>query len=432
MSLLPNLQSLTCTGRQLRYATLLLGPHLHTLSIPQSLFYNGRSYDQDIQAFLEAVTPASLSALKTLNLEYLASPHLAKVFAKFVIGCHKQGHGLEVVRAHPEHGLSLEAMRVLLTEKGVREVDVKVQQFDLDEVFDEDAPQPRKDLRKLKIHSLRPAKDIGNGMRLETCFFKELLQRLRAPRLANFAFSGGPFHLSASDVRDLFLLLQQGNAYAVESPDISRPAISISPVEKSGYGTVTIQPARHVCTFSNAFYLLCEPISPTDPTSRFSHLRVLNLQRVLVDLTDDDLGILSRSLPRLSIFTVASTSEGRPGQSRTTLVGLWLVAKNCALIESVSIWLNAVFDWGHFAATTGIIVPGDSAGLQSLLNEARNMNLTSLTVGDSDIGDSSTVINFIGRVYPRIVNLNYQNSSNPDRKEGLWREVRFALSSRGH
>lgn len=428
--LLPDLRSLTCTGRQLRYSCSLLGPHLHTLCLPQSSFYNGAPYEKELQAFLQIVR-SNPPPLKSVQLDYVATAQIGQLFADLVIELHRRGEGLNRVRAHPAHGLPLQALKVLLSEKRVQEIKVKVGQFDLDQVLDASPLRPRKDLRILHIYSIKPVKGVANKMHMELSFFQEFFRRLHAPNLASFSFTGGPFHPSADDVRAMFTSLKQTNAFATASPDIFSPTISTSPVIRSDYNGVAIELSHHICTFANSFHLLCEPISSTDSTTRFAHLQILDLHRVLVDLTDDEIGTLSSSLPRLTSFQVETSSEGRTGQSRTTLIGIWLIVKNCRSIRSVGIWLNAVLNWAHFAIVTGLVVPNDAAGRKILLSDARNMNLKDLMVGNSDIEDSDTVINFLAAACPHVVNLNFHNSRDPTRSEQLWRDVRFGWPSLG-
>jgi hypothetical protein len=392
--LLPNLQSLTCLAQQLRYGHTLLGPQLQSLSLHNTL-YDNLSYD--LRAFLQLARfnpPKRLNFLELYGVgNQKGEEEVGDLFSQFVINIQQQGDGLHRVCTYFLSRFSLEALNLVLANERARELHVGVEQFDLDRVLPPGTSGTRKDLHTVMIRAEKGV--IGDSL-LRQSFFHEFFRRLNARNLVRFAFLGGPRYLSVHDAKAIFTFLHYEKAFTEANANESSPGIRISSAEP--LDDITIDSTDYICTFANSFYLACQPMSSTDFTPRFAYLQGLELN-ILVDFTDSDIGSLSSSMPRLTQFNVETSRAGRTGRSRTTLISIWLLAKNCQAIESVGIWFNAVLDWERFAIITRLNV-NDEDEEREALRKATNSNLSSLTIGGSNIEDTDVAIEFFQNVCP--------------------------------
>lgn len=397
-SLLPNLQSLTCLGQQLQYGHTLLGPRLRSLLIPDAPYCG----PDDLQTFLQLARSNPPTRLDLLELSSLrasgADEKIDQLFSELVINIQQKGEGLRRVCTRFLSWLSLEALNLVLTNERTRDVQVGVEQFDLNRVLPPGTSGSRKNLHTVMIYA---AKGVTSDSLFDQFFFQKLLRRLDARDLVCFTFLCGPKYLSVPDARTIFTSFHYEKAFSDDNTNQSSPVIRISPTESSN--GITIDLTHYICTFANSFYLTCQPISSTDSTPRFAYLDKLDIN-VLVDLTDSDIGSLSSSMPRLTQFNVETSRAGRTGRSRTTLVGIWLLAKNCPAIEYIGIWFNAVLDWGQFSAITQLDEDSvsDGEGRRAALQKAMNLNLLFVAVGDSSVEDTDVAAEFFHVVCPRL------------------------------
>jgi hypothetical protein len=277
------------------------------------------------------------------------------------------------------------------------------------------------------------AAKAGDNEILWKCFYSDWVERLYAPSLVDIRIKGGAYHPAfTSDVWRFLEMLSAPECFADTAQAWRKPGITLSP-DTTSLRTLDPSiplPSEYVCTFSNSLHLLCKP-SAIDPTrSRFAELQTLNFQKIHVDLTDEELGTLGRALPRLTTLMFSSDGHGR-GKSRTTLVGLWLLARHCKHVETFSLFIDASFDWRVFTALAGNrALEGPKGGNKGPIvdwAQIQNPNLFALYVGDSTIQEEDFVSDFLSAVFPCIVNLCYTQSREMSEDMEKWRAVRHQL-----
>lgn len=419
--ILPHLRTLSCNGcKQLRYANLLLPRHLHASLA--SLSVHGACSSCTLAFIEDAKHLSSVVSLRHIHLGTHYIPQdLYLSFSDFLMACSSSRLKSLHVSGVP---MTLDAMRLALQWPALEEFTARVSSFDIKKALDQ---EPRPLLRKFQVESEVFAEGSEAGGRSENDFYSELVERLRAPGLVDFKFEGGEPPL-AHDIERLLKAFAESESFADETQGWRAPCIRLLPARHRISQLPTPLPNTRICTFSNALYVLCQP-SLTNPTrSRFSQLRMLDLYETSVDMTDAELGILATALPYLRTLIFSARSYGRE-KSRTTLVGLWLLAKRCKDLETISLLIDAALDWEVFEALTGF-TDGAADKLDARweqLAQGRNNTLHALYVGESTIQDEDLVTNFLKLVFPGIVNLCYTNSREMTGDMKRWRAVRHQL-----
>jgi hypothetical protein len=415
----PRLRVLSCRGcEQLQCVNFLLHPELRTLRI---------TFWRETCAFC---VPASggdepqLPVLNCLKHIHFSAPNAPLVLyapiSKFLFA-----HATNKLKSVHVDGIPIpsEVVKTILECEALEEITLKVTSPDMEDLFEIDMTRPN--LKKFHMELEPPVGWVEISRRLKDSFYTELITKLRAPNLVAFQFSGGSQFPYASDIKCLLEMIL-GREHS--SDENQARTIRLIP-QLPGYMELAADPQPRICTFANALHALTLPLPSDRARSSPSGLEVLDLDEVFVDLSDKEFGILTASLPHLKSLIFSARAYGQ-GKSRTTLIGLWLLAKHCKSLENLGLLIDATIDWEAFRTLTGF--DGDHDSVEARVEHytlARNVNVHNIYLGESTVGEESIAKEFLGMVFPVILNLFYARSREETDEMTKWRAIKHSLSA---
>ncbi|KAF7759676.1 hypothetical protein Agabi119p4_11371 [Agaricus bisporus var. burnettii] len=319
-------------------------------------------------------------------------------------------------------GISIpsEVAKAILQCKSLEEIALKVRSFDIEDFLDTD--MPRDSLRKFHI-DLNFRMEVDG--KLEDSFYTELIRKLRAPNLVDFQFSGGPRFPHAFDIKNLLETILGHERFSDENQTRS---IKLTPPPRRIITELPLDTQPYICTFTNALHVLTLPVVSDLTRPCASELQVLDLNEAYLDLSDKELGILGASLPHLKSLIFSARPYER--KSRTTLTGLWLLAKHCKSLEDLGLLIDATIDWDALRTLTGF--DGDHDSIEARVEHyalAKNSNVHNLYFGGSTVGDEGLAAEFFRTVFPKILNLCHTRSRTETNEMVKWVAIRDSLTA---
>lgn len=412
--ILPNLHYLLSVEDQLRYTKYFLtAPKLRILNIHVRVTGPfSYSFKSDLAFFFSLNILEKLESIRFYC--HHGQPDLSPLISQSIVN-------LTNARSMPKKlnicgvPLNSEAIGTALTLQPLRAVSIDIQRFNMNAFT---GFSPLRTFHTLDLHSYVLPNGVERGGSLERCFHSRLLKQINSRELTRFQFFGGPPRVMPQDLCSFFEILIGDRDHAkleyIEFQGSRESEEEISEQELQAY----------ICTFSDAFHILCQPGPYGQP--RFPYLRSITLTNALVDLLDEDFDVIGRALPNLTTFVVGNRRGGRTGRPHTTLIGFWCLAQHCPNLEKFSIWMNAVFNCSKLCDLAGLgklEKPEAERRVFGVVARRKLKRMQLIEVGDSLIENSIVVTKFFHCLAPNMRAVHFNREHNIREVNTLWAHV---------